>query len=97
MTKRKLARGNVLRSPHNGGLVIVIDPEINMLIPIGSTNCVIYAPEEDRYGKHWVYNKSTGEEDLIKVVESYSVDKYSFVASTVQDLIMDRFKELFLK
>ena len=90
---RQFCRGNVLRSPHNGELMIVIDPDNNTLLPIGSVNCTVHPPNQDRYRDEWVYNDD-GEEELKQVLESYSIKKYDFVARTIQDLIIDRVKKV---
>ena len=94
MRGRLFARGNVLRSPHNGGLLIVIDPDNNTLMPIGSTNCTVHPPNQDRYREEWVYNNATEEEDLVEVIESYSIKKYDFVAQTIEALVLEKMKEL---
>jgi hypothetical protein len=64
------------------------------MIPIGFTNCTIHPPEHDRYRKQYVFNKVTDEEDLIDVLEAYSIDKYEFVAHNIEDFFVTKIKEM---
>lgn len=86
------AIGNVVRSPYDKSLLIVGPNQC--LIPFNAFNSTTHPPEEDAYISQETYDEHGEPNGVENVLCMYAMDKYEYVAATIEQLIIDRIKSI---